>query len=81
MLSRECQEYVGKAAQYICKLTAHLSGEDIRHLLTVPEPREMERRVDAAALRGDVAATKAACRLGWEAWKVALATQEKGTDR
>jgi hypothetical protein len=75
----ECQDYVLKAVQYICKLTAHLTAEEAATLLrTAHEARAAEAAVDAAARSGDVDATKEACRVWWNAWKVALREHKEG---
>jgi len=70
---QECNEFARKAGEYICKLADGLSAEQCRALLAMPGHRTAERAVDAAALAEDVAQTKAACRVWWEAFKTDLA--------
>lgn len=83
MSSNTCQSYVVKAVNYICQMGAHVSEDDVRVLIQDTVLRAAERRVNNAALAGDVAATKTACRAWWEAWRSAIAAvpAQSVTDR
>lgn len=67
-----CQPVVVAAVTHLCQLTASLDAAALRTLLAVPAVRAAEAAVDAAALAGDVALTKRACKVWWTAWRQAI---------
>lgn len=69
---QHCQAYVVKATDYICTLSDSLDVDAIRVLMQHPMPRDAEAQVDAAALAGDIVATKQSCRAWWAAWRTAI---------
>ena len=62
-----CAVLIHKATTYLNTQTAAWPVETIRVALADPATREATRRIDAAALAGDVQACTQACRSWWKA--------------
>lgn len=74
-----CQPFVVAAVAHLCQLTARLDAATVRALLAVSAVRQAEAAVDAAALAGDVRATRRACRAWWAAWRQAITQSQHAT--
>ena len=63
-----CQLYALHAGEYVCQLAARLPEEEARRRGQTPPARIAEDTVNIAVLKGDVRATKRACKLWWSVW-------------
>ncbi len=66
-MNQDCHAAIVAATRYLNTQTAHWETPHLREVLALPECQERARAIDTAALQGDVAQTKAACRAYWKA--------------
>ena len=73
MVSEACLALIRQTGDYLCTHHATFPHGRVTQLAAMAPVREAARGIDAAALAGDVAATKVACRQLILTWKRLLA--------
>ena len=76
MISDACLVLIRQTGDYLCAHHATVPDGRVTQLAATTAVREAAQRLDAAALTGDVAATKSACRNLILAWRRLLSEKK-----
>ena len=71
-----CVALIRQTADYLCRNHTTFPDGRVTHLAATAPVREAAQQLDAAALAGDVTATKGACRTLILTWKRLLTEKE-----